>query len=416
MDVAILRVDRPFDNVSIAYNLPVYTGDMLPGRALQVYGRGRHRLATGSGDAAMPSLKDGNFRTADFQVAHVDGDLFWFGPNTFGAIPAGGDSGGPAFINAGGRVYLAGVSSKCKVHRIDGKPTDGWDWVDRIDECGYVPLAAVWPAIQQRIGSPQCRAYAWAALGSVQLAKTTYNCNANAIAGKRFSANFDDHMSYCAGAKATDIKFEESERVRQMHECRIAAAMPHGNARLMVAEAGDAFNLSGNGYAVNTRVIIRATDSAGVLNNITSNFSNAQGAFSATVPNARVCTKPGSVTFTAEDQDNKPSAPVTSTCAAAVAAGPAPQPPPEAAPGAPMDRPPRPPRDRPPAAQANATIVDDVDIYAVPDGETAILGILRKGTPVTALQKNQEGWCQLQGIARGGRDAWVWGEFVSACP
>jgi hypothetical protein len=51
----------------------------------------------------------------------------------------------------------------------------------------------------------------------------------------------------------------------------------------------------------------------------------------------------------------------------------------------------------------------------VPDGDTAIMGMMRKGTPVTPLE-NREGWCKLQGILRGGRDGWVWGEFVSACP
>lgn len=421
-DVAIVRVDRPFDNVANNYNLPVYTGEMLPGRSVKIYGRGVYQLASGSSASAMPTRIDKNYRTADFVVSHVDADLFWFAPTRAGAIPAGGDSGGPAFINAGGRVYLSGVSSACVTHDLVGAPKsdDEWKWVDRIDECGYAPIAAVWPEIERRIGRPQCRAYAWAAVSAVQLAKTTYKCDASAISGPRFSPNFDDHLKFCMGAKASDISFEERERFQEMQQCRIAAAMPHGNARLMIAEAGDTFNLSGAGYAVNTRVIIRATDSGGSQRNITSNYSDAKGAFAAAVAASSVCTRPGGVTFTAEDQDNKPSAPVTANCPAASPNPPpvAEAPPPDAAPAPPPEGQPRPrpARPVPPPAQATATITGDVDIYAVPDGDTQIMGMMRKDTPVMPLEKNQEGWCKLQGILRGGRDGWVWGEFVSRCP
>ena len=36
--------------------------------------------------------------------------------------------------------------------------------------------------------------------------------------------------------------------------------------------------------------------------------------------------------------------------------------------------------------------------------------------PCLVPLENRDGWCRLQGILRGGRDGWVWGEFVSACP
>ena len=129
-------------------------------------------------------------------------------------------------------------------------------------------------------------------------------------------------------AKPSDANFEAKERFRISQECRITAAMPHGNAALMVAQNGAGFALSGGGYAVNTRVIIRSTDAAGFKKNITSNFSDAKGSFSATVDGAAVCTKAGTITFTAEDQDNRPSPPVNSTCAPpkVAAVTPAPQP------------------------------------------------------------------------------------------
>ena len=99
-----MRVDTPFDAISPSYNMPVYTGTMSAGRAIKVYGKGIYALAKGEGDSATPTQDDDKYRTADFQVVRVDGDHFWFGPNANGAIPAGGDSGGPAFINAGGQT------------------------------------------------------------------------------------------------------------------------------------------------------------------------------------------------------------------------------------------------------------------------------------------------------------------------
>ncbi len=257
-DIAILRVVKPFDGIDPSFNMPVFTGTLAPGRGLRIYGRGIHILATGSGDTAIPSQRDGKYRVADFQVSRVDADHFWFGPGKGGAIPAGGDSGGPAFIDAGGRWVLAGISSICMASRIKGKPDEGWDWVNKIHECGYAPVGAVWAEIERRIGSAACRTYAWHAVGAVEMAKF-YGCDPAVVSGPRWSPNFDEHLGWCMQASPADVNAEDQARTAIMFECRIAAATPQGTGALTVAETPDGFALSGGGYPVNARIIIRSS-------------------------------------------------------------------------------------------------------------------------------------------------------------
>lgn len=315
-DIAILRLEKPFENVSFDFNMGVYTGAMPAGRAITVYGRGIYELASGEGDTAVKSKKDGKYRKARFQVSGNTEDHFWFGPSG-GAIPAGGDSGGPAFIEAGGQTFLAGISSECRTERVAGKPAKSegrWTWVNKIHECGYAPVAAVWNDILARIGKPSCRTYAWRAVGTLEYAKSM-NCNPALLSGPRWSPNFDDHLNFCmGGASASAMKSEADERFRISQECRIAAGMPQGTVALQVAQNNNAFLLSGSGYEVNTRVVIRSVDSAGVRNNITTNRSDAGGNLLASVSADSVCTVAGPITFTAEDADKAPSPPVTATC------------------------------------------------------------------------------------------------------
>ena len=323
-DIAIVRVDRPFDDVDPFFNLPVFTGTLTPGRSLKVYGRGIHELAKRVDGVAIETQFDGKYRTGEFTVSHVDGDHFWFGPGKNGVAVAGGDSGGPAFINAGGQTTLAGISSTCHTDDLAGTTpdkNDEWKWVSEMKECGYAPLTDVWADIIGHIGKPSCRRYAWQAVGSLQYAKSV-NCDPATISGPRWSASFDDHLNFCkGGASAEVMKSETDERFRISQECRIAAGMPHGDAKLQIAQNASGFLLTGTGYAVNSRVIIRATDSAGSQRNITKNIADAGGNLFANVEMSEVCTVAGAITFTAEDQDNKPSSPVTGTCGAPAPAG-----------------------------------------------------------------------------------------------
>ena len=421
-DIAILRVDKPFDKISASYNMPVFTGTLTPGRALTIYGRGIHVLASGEGDTAMETQSDGKYRAGDFQVTKADGTFIYFGPGKGGVIPAGGDSGGPAFINAGGRATLAGISSECLNGDLKGKTSpkdDPWKWVAEITECRYAPVGAVWDQIVARIGSTACRKYAWRAVGAADLARNTYNCNPQTISGGRWSTNFDDHLNFCKGAKAADANNEDKERTRIMHECRIAAAMPQGTVALQVATTGDSFALSGSGYEVNARVIIRVKGPAAIEKNITSNFANAQGTFSATIPSADVCAQAGTITFTAEDKDKPPSAPVNVTC---TAAAPAPKeeakapPAEEEAKALPAEEPAAPPaveeaavppaEDNAPPAQDFITVERSVDFYAKPGGVGKRKGILHAGTKkVQLLAPCADHWCNV-GWPKG--QGWVY--------
>jgi hypothetical protein len=413
-DIAILRVEKPFDKVSPSYNMPVFTGTLTPGRALTIYGRGIHVLASGEGDTATETQGDGKYRSGDFTVTKADGTFIRFGPGKGGVIPAGGDSGGPAFINAGGQAMLAGISSECGTQDLKGKTSpdnDPWKWVAEITECRYAPVGAVWDQIVARIGSNACRNYAWRAVGAADLARNTYNCDAQTISGGRWSANFDDHLNFCKGAKAADANNEDKERVRIMHECRVAAAKPQGTVALQVSPQADAFLLSGSGYEVNARVIIRVKGPAAIETNITSNFANAQGTFSASVPRDKVCARAGQITITAEDQDKPPSPPVNVTCTAA-----APPPPPPVAEEEPEQGGGGKVADLPPEGNANdgapppeekfVKVKLPVDLYAKPGGVGKRKGILQANTPkVTLVSPCEDNWCHVK-WRRG--EGWVY--------
>lgn len=314
-DIAIVRLESAFEGIGPDFNMPVYTGSLSRGRAITVYGAGVHKLASGSGAAAQPSDADGKFRGADFQLSGIDGNVISFGPSG-GAIPAGGDSGGPAFINAGGQAFLAGISSNCDTQNVDDRPddpNDSWKWVNRISVCRYARVSVVWNDIVARIGSASCRKYAWRAVGSLDYAKKM-NCDPAVLSGPRWSPDFDHHLNFCKSAKAADANFEDKERFRISQECRIAAGKPKGTVALQVAQNNNAFLLSGAGYEVNSRVVIRSVDAAGVRNNITTNRADAGGNLIASVSADSVCTVAGPITFTAEDADKPPSPPVTATC------------------------------------------------------------------------------------------------------
>lgn len=398
-DIAILRVDRPFTGVAATYNLPAFTGTLSAGRTITVYGRGVYALATGEGDDAQPSMIDDNFRTADFEVQSLEDDFIYFGPNGEGAIPAGGDSGGPAFVTIGGRRVLAGISSQCKTHRIAGKPgePDKWQWVDRIDRCGYRAVSFVWSDIQKIIGTPSCRNYAAAAISVVELNRTTYHCDPASVTGPRFSPVFDDHLRYCMSATESLLRSEEQERMRILNACRVSDHMPRGTAALTVVQNGNAYQLSGAGYPVNSRVRIRATDSGGSIRNITSNFSDASGKFAATVTSDSVCTRPGPLVFVASDQDRPESAPVTVSCPDAAA---------DAAPPPPAGN--RPGRVAPLAPGGRPVAVAlDVDVYSSAGGRGSPTGMLAASTSGVSLLApcRADHWCHVTWPAGEG---WVY--------
>lgn len=408
-DIALVRLSRHVDGVAFDFNMPVFTGELTPGRSIDVYGSGIYALATGKGASAKPSQADGQWRSGRFQVSHLDATRFWFGPGKDGVIPAGGDSGGPAFINAGGQTYLAGISSLCHISIVEGKPKvkDDWTWVNRVHECGYADVGLVWPDVVRIIGTPACRKYAWRAVGAVEYAKEQ-GCDEKVISGPRWSKYFDEHLDWCMSVPAAAANAEDKARNTIMHECRIAAAMPKGTGALVVKETADGFELSGGGYPVNTRIIIRVTGAAAKQQNITSNFSNQHGVFGTTLSAAQVCAGVGPITFTAEDQDRPPSPPVTVTCKASqVAAVPPPQPAPEPVQPAPQPQPQPQPQAQPQAGLVKfVRVALDVDLYDTPGGNGRVIGMLGAGTRgVRLLAPCADSWCNV--IWPGGQ-GWVY--------
>jgi hypothetical protein len=197
------------------------------------------------------------------------------------------------------------------------------------------------------------------------------------------------HLDFCMSAPAATANAEDKERTRIMHECRIAAAMPKGTGALAVEERPDGFALSGGGYPVNARVIIRVTGPAAKEQNITSNFSNQHGVFFAELSTAKVCAQAGPITFTAEDQDRPPSPPVTMTCKAGqVAAVPAPQPDPV--------QPQPAPQPQAGGLKKFVRVALDVDVYDAPGGGGQVIGMLGAGTRgVRLLGPCADSWCNV---------------------
>jgi hypothetical protein len=72
MDVAIIRVDNPFTGPEGGYHRDVYQGNRVP-VSITAYGRGIFQFAQGSGASAMPSQRDGQYRTANFTTDQETG-------------------------------------------------------------------------------------------------------------------------------------------------------------------------------------------------------------------------------------------------------------------------------------------------------------------------------------------------------
>jgi hypothetical protein len=275
-------------------------------------------------------------------------------------------------------------------------------------------VGSVWPDIQARIGSNGCRNYAWRAVGAVDMVKF-YGCDPAVVSGPRWSPNFDEHLNWCMSAPAATANAEDQARVTIMHECRIAAAKPQGTGQLMVAQTGDGFALSGGGYPVNSRIIIRVFGPAAKEQNITSNFSDPQGNFAATLTSAQVCAQEGTITFTAEDQDRPASPPVNATCAPTQAAAVPPEPPAGAQPGdggaAPAPgklklKPKLKPKKQQQLMAAFVTVNLPVDLYDVPGGNGQVIGVLPAGTAkVTLVAPCADSWCHVRWPAGEG---WVY--------
>jgi hypothetical protein len=160
-DVALIQLDSPLNvgGKTSGYSRIVFQDGQFPyfghpvGVPIMVFGRGIFQFASGSGDSAMASQADDQFRVGYFKTTRQndDGTLYWY-PSEGGKMVAGGDSGGPSFAWVSNGWVLVGVHALTKAEYIEGKPKTGWDWVKATPEAADAPLAPVWPQIQKIMG------------------------------------------------------------------------------------------------------------------------------------------------------------------------------------------------------------------------------------------------------------------------
>lgn len=143
--------------------------------------------------------------------------------------------------------------------------------------------------------------------------------------------------------------------------------------------------------------------------NITSNFSDAQGNFAVTLASAEVCARPGTITFTAEDQDRPASPPVNATCKPTQTTAVSPPAPATADGGA------QPGAGAPgklklktklPRSAGFVTVNLAVDLYDAPGGVGRVIGVLPAGAPkVRLVEPCTDNWCHVHWPAGEG---WVY--------
>jgi hypothetical protein len=168
-----------------------------------------------------------------------------------------------------------------------------------------------------------CETYAQRAVGVAKLARDTYKCDPKVISGPRWTADLAQHRSWCIDAEPKIANFEDRERFRISQQCRVDAGKAQGGkARIaVVSQKGDTFIITGSGFAPNAPVIIRLSGPGASIATVTIVSgqrlkADAKGNISLRLFGAQICKRGGGdVTFTAEDQDNAKSPPVTSKCA-----------------------------------------------------------------------------------------------------
>ena len=135
------------------------------------FGRGINQLAAGAGAGATPTVLDGTYRSAQFDISSIspNSDL---APQTYsypgrnGAVVAGGDSGGPAYIEDWDdplstrrklRWELVGVHSRCQATCLAGQScpaTNPWQWAASVQTCTDAAILPVRDSIMNFIAQP----------------------------------------------------------------------------------------------------------------------------------------------------------------------------------------------------------------------------------------------------------------------
>ncbi len=157
-DVALIQLNAPFKvyGSTTGYSRVIFQDGQFPyfgepsGADLLIFGRGIYIFASGEGDAATPSVSDGQYRVGYSRVGRTEDHLYWY-PSVDGQMIAGGDSGGPSFAWTLSGYVLVGVHALATVKYVPGKPAI-WTWVTSSPEAADAPLMPLLSQLYQIMG------------------------------------------------------------------------------------------------------------------------------------------------------------------------------------------------------------------------------------------------------------------------
>ena len=151
-DIAILQTGRHDFGRPDFRSTKLEATRLTPNLTVTAYGRGINALAFQAGPNAVPSQSDGLYRSAEFSIDSTTPNsamptaTYSFAGNR-GATVAGGDSGGPSFIEDWDDPLstrrklewrLIGVHSFCQTTCLPGQTcpaANPWPWVGFIQQC-----------------------------------------------------------------------------------------------------------------------------------------------------------------------------------------------------------------------------------------------------------------------------------------
>jgi hypothetical protein len=166
-DIALLQMGpHDFDRLEAKDQVIAKPG-ILNNLTLLAFGRGIYQLAYQSGQFAVPSQSDGQFRSGEFTTGGVLENALTPPPLTVdlnsanGIVVAGGDSGGPSYFQAWDDASsprrklewrLLGVHHLCQTRCLAGQNcTASWKYVSQILSCSDASVLPVWQRITDTI-------------------------------------------------------------------------------------------------------------------------------------------------------------------------------------------------------------------------------------------------------------------------
>ena len=125
----------------------IAVGPVDTSQRFTIFGRGIMQFARGTGPGdAVASVRDALYRSTVLVPVEAGETAIEFAAGAGGQSTAGGDSGGPVFVNGPGDMPLsiAGLNSFCSdVERIPGMPQTGWNWVTSVGNCTAVAIEQI---------------------------------------------------------------------------------------------------------------------------------------------------------------------------------------------------------------------------------------------------------------------------------